>query len=231
LVKLTEDFAIFDNVLMPAEWDAVWSWFELADFDGVHRRGRDRAFQLSDGEPLRAPAAVHSLRSDAATVGRRNAPEIVLVASAIEECARRLPELVGTASADWSWFRLVPWIYQQGTALAWHADVDATGAFIYYVHREWNCRWGGELLVAEASKEHDIYRYHDGTQRPSSVIPSILDNTLENRVLLEHGCGQYIMPKPNRLVVIAGGVKHAIKRVEQEAGGQARCSISGTLHP
>ena len=36
-----------------------------------------------------------------------------------------------------------------------------------------------------------------------------------------------VLPRPNRLVVIAGGNYHAIKRVDPAAGDHVRCSIAG----
>ena len=44
------------------------------------------------------------------------------------------------------------------------------------------------------------------------------------------GMGQYISPKPNRLVVIAGGNPHMINKVSPSAGDHGRCTIAGFFH-
>ena len=54
-----------------------------------------------------------------------------------------------------------------------------------------------------------------------------LDNDDASRLLMAHGVGSFVMPKPNRLVIIAGGVPHSVARVRPAAGRKVRASISG----
>jgi len=37
----------------------------------------------------------------------------------------------------------------------------------------------------------------------------------------------YIMPKPNKLVIITSGIIHSIKKVKEAAGDRVRASITG----
>jgi len=54
-----------------------------------------------------------------------------------------------------------------------------------------------------------------------------LDNRAESELLLNCGTGRYIVPKPNRLVVIKAGTPHAINHVHTAVGSNVRCSIAG----
>ena len=88
-------------------------------------------------------------------------------------------------------------------------------------------QWGGELLVADESvkdlRAPELEFYGDNPPRGSAPH---LDNAFENEKLFEVGIGQYVLPKPNRLVVIAGGNLHRINSAEG-AGDRVRCSVSG----
>ena len=45
--------------------------------------------------------------------------------------------------------------------------------------------------------------------------------------LLKCGIGTFIMPKPNRLVLLGGGNYHMISKVDPAAGDHPRFTISG----
>jgi Rps23 Pro-64 3,4-dihydroxylase Tpa1-like proline 4-hydroxylase len=49
-------------------------------------------------------------------------------------------------------------------------------------------------------------------------------------VLSKLGAGRFIAPKPNRLVVIAGGTCHRISPVTTSAGDHVRCTVAGFFH-
>jgi Rps23 Pro-64 3,4-dihydroxylase Tpa1-like proline 4-hydroxylase len=88
------------------------------------------------------------------------------------------------------------------------------GAFVYYAHPFWNAHFGGELLVAETDgAELPIMAYRFETEEYSSQ-------------LLEVGCGNFIMPKPNRLVVL-GGAPHMVARVSPASGQHVRATVAG----
>jgi len=56
---------------------------------------------------------------------------------------------------------------------------------------------------------------------------SHLDNDDATELLMARGIGSYILPKPNRLVVIKGGTPHAIAKVRASAGRHVRASVGG----
>lgn len=53
-----------------------------------------------------------------------------------------------------------------------------------------------------------------------------LDNTEVNEALMEQGMGYYVMPKPNRLVVMKTGNPHMISKVQPAAGDHIRASVT-----
>ena len=61
-------------------------------------------------------------------------------------------------------------------------------------------------------------------------IPPFLDDTPQDAMLQKLGVGRFISPKPNRLVVIAGGTAHRINPVSSSAGDHVRCTIAGFFH-
>ena len=44
---------------------------------------------------------------------------------------------------------------------------------------------------------------------------------------MAQGAGSFVMPKPNRLVIIRGGLPHKIAKVSVAAGSHLRRSITG----
>jgi len=70
--------------------------------------------------------------------------------------------------------------------------------FEYYFHSNWGADWGGELLLDPLTE--------DGSAP---------------------GCGRYIAPKSNRLVVIGAGLSGSIRRVGPRASHTARCTLRG----
>jgi hypothetical protein len=132
--------------------------------------------------------------------------------------ADRFERLIGAQGRAWSLFTARAFLYPAHSGLGWHTDSPVfTGAFSYYAHPEWNSRWGGELFIARTP----------AGWTPSRGAGSPLDNRRESALLLEVGAGQYVNPKPNRLVVIKNSVLHRINPVLAAAGANVRCSIAG----
>ena len=128
-------------------------------------------------------------------------------------------------------------LYPQGTGLSWHLDLGRySGAYIYYAHPQWNVKWGGELMVADdPAQEAGSARLDPHDPTTSSIYQpdksmrfgQHLDNAWENEKLMETGTGRYVMPKPNRLVIVALGCAHCVNPVAQAAGDKVRATITG----
>ena len=116
------------------------------------------------------------------------------------------------------------YLYRSGWGLPWHEDIgeqaEYMGAFTYYLHDHWRGNWGGELMIlrderhADASADSIDLAFAQGTglHSPSHV---------------ENGVGTFIMPKPNRLVILRPHVLHSVKPVADLAGENMRFSLAG----
>jgi len=246
-------FHIYDDVLSSDDFRAVWTFVQLETFVPVHKDVWQKAWRITDGIPLRSLTAVmqsdpHSARTEASAREGGRPPlkypthtGVDKVLDVILAGLDPIEELVGRRNVDFDGVSACAYLYPQGTGLSWHEDVPRlyTGGYIFYAHPEWNCQWGGELLVAdESSRARDLgagkvvgLRREGAQLKLATVgIPSFLDNEQENRELERMAMGRYIAPKPNRLVVLASGNPHMINRVSSAAGDHVRCSISGFFH-
>lgn len=123
-----------------------------------------------------------------------------------------------------SWMDVGFRIYMQpvGSRLNCHSDTPIyVGAAVYYAHEDWRPNWGGELVFPNVndSLENDSNELSNGP---------IFNKKME-RKLMESFCGEYVSPKPNRLVVIRPGALHYTNRVDSSAGSNIRVSISSFL--
>jgi Rps23 Pro-64 3,4-dihydroxylase Tpa1-like proline 4-hydroxylase len=112
------------------------------------------------------------------------------------------------------------YIYPRGCKLSWHDDSTTyCGAMTFYTHPKWGSTWGGELIVAEVPPPEKVFKH-------SPCKPHISHEWEDDYINL-YGIGQFINPKPNRMVLMAPGVYHSINRVDPDAGDHPRCSIVG----
>jgi hypothetical protein len=228
-----EQIAVFDDVLPESAFLALWDALQAGPYERVHQRAIEGVWRLLDGDPLRGPAVaattlpIEALLPEGVEVSAlpvrlhpTGGPVDALIASLLES-ASGVEGLIGRASRDWGVLLGSPFLYTMGTGLSWHCDAGPyTGAFIFYAHPDWNAQWGGELLVAEGCREYAAADREDGRRHR-------LDNTRESELLLRAGVGRYVAPKPNRLVILAGGTPHKITPVLPAAGQHPRASIAG----
>ncbi|MFF4248718.1 2OG-Fe(II) oxygenase [Streptomyces sp. NPDC001822] len=216
LTHHTTDFAVFDDFLAPDAAAFLWHRLRDEEFHFVHAR-RDGAWNkvygLLDGSPLSGPGTIND--PDGHFTGRfpdhANHPTGGATDSVVKQIEEARPELLpwtGRFGEDWHAFTSRPFLYPQGSGLAWHDDSgNRAASYVYYAHPEWQPSWGAELLVSPApSEDLDPERRHAHLTRSP---------------------GQYVAPLPNRLVVIRSGVPHMIKKVEPHAGDRLRASVAG----
>lgn len=219
------NFCVIDDFLDEAAWTALWTEFQFMELLPVSRtRG---AWKLSDGVPLGGQELLTPTKAELEALGDElepssEPPRRYPSGTAIDAVLAALlehPELHSGLIEPSSWARISAraYVYPRNTGLSWHADDHAlyAGAFIYYAHPHWNAHWGGELLIAEHDAEDDlpIMGYRFETEGISGQ-------------LMDMGCGNFVMPRPNRLVILAGA-PHMIARVSPAAGEAVRASVSG----
>jgi hypothetical protein len=220
-VKADELFVVFDDVLSSEAARHLWKFVQEDTYTSVHKDAWTKVWRLSDGSPMKGTQVMRM--ADEAQSPDDGAPGLLIYPSgtaldALLDVVVQQASFVGQPVADWHSVGAATWLYPQGAGLSWHTDGRVhVGAFIYYAHPYWNCQWGGELLLADVSLE-DRANWQRG---------STLENTWENTHLSEHGWGHYVMPKPNRLVLLKGGVPHKLQRVDTNAGDHVRATVAG----
>jgi hypothetical protein len=211
-----EDVLVIDQVLPDETVAELHRWIQdEASLEFINTGELRRVWSIADGQPLRSPSVVAQLQpGDAGPVPVAEPPEldgpnlygypsacpVDLVIQWLLAHAAELQPWVGEVGRDWSTLSAGAFVYPYGTGLDWHADAEHySGAFTLYAHPSWKPRWGGELLIAGRPFEPERW---DGT-------------------------GSFVLPRPNRMVVVRAGVPHKIQRVSQLAGENMRVSVSG----
>jgi hypothetical protein len=253
LVAQTSQFRVYDEVLSEKDFHAVWNYVQLESYVPVHHDEWAKVWRISDGVPLGATAAVFYKPSKpgGGAIGggetkrglTRTYPTHSGLDRVLETIANHLDdfaELVGKPGVAFNNISARTFLYPQGTGLSWHEDdTRYSGAFTFYAHPEWQSQWGGELFIADESSRAQgiggeelisVTREAAGIKATKVRIPPFLDTARQDAVLGKLGMGRYIVPMPNRLVVIGGANPHMINKVSASAGDHVRCTIAGFFH-
>ncbi|MEX0828594.1 MAG: 2OG-Fe(II) oxygenase [Haliea sp.] len=228
----TEAVLVIDEFLKKDEFALVWNEIQAEHFHFVHEREWVTAWRLDDGQPLRGPVYLsHRTDGDRISPAYPTGKAFDLIIRRIVDIEEHLVPWTGRRGADWSYFFVRPYIYPSGAGLSWHRDNkhNATAAFTFYAHPQWNVKWGGELLVADASTKDLEFSPSKLYSEEERILGSHFDNSVENDRLLSVGTGQYILPKANRLVIVATGIFHCIKKVDPAAGNHVRATVQGVF--
>ena len=214
----TPSVLIVDDFLDEEAWTEVWTYFQFADLLPVSRTAG--AWKLGDGVPLGGDEIVTPAR-DAEIDGDQPKEGVYPSGTALDRVVEALlGEAAGFAplvGEEWAHVTARPYVYPTGAGLSWHGDDSAvySGAYIYYAHPHWNAHWGGELLVAHNDAAADL-----------PIMGHRFDDEGYSAALMEGGEGRFILPRPNRLVVL-GGAPHMVTPVRPAAGSNVRASVSG----
>jgi hypothetical protein len=211
-------FRVIDDFLAPDEWTEVWTHFQFVELLPVTRSLG--AWKLDDGVPLGG----HEIVTDGRDPDAQR-PSDTAIDHVIEALLRRPDLYAGLVRDGWANISARPYVYPHDTGLSWHVDDHElyAGAFIYYAHPRWDAHWGGELLIAElATPDHE----EEDAEDELPIMGYRFETEAYSERLLDMGCGNFVMPKPNRLVLLAGA-PHMIARVSPAAGHNVRASVSG----
>jgi hypothetical protein len=208
-------FRVVDDFLDEDVWTELWTHFQFVELLPVTRSLG--AWKLDDGVPLGGQEIV---------VDRRNSGPSASPIGHVIDALLAQPQLYeGLVRDTWTRVSARPYVYPRETGLSWHVDDHElyAGAFIYYAHPRWDAHWGGELLLAELPAGEDD-EGEDDDELP--IMAYRFETEAYSERLLDMGCGNFVMPKPNRLVLLAGA-PHMIARVSSAAGHNVRASVSG----
>jgi 2OG-Fe(II) oxygenase superfamily len=228
-----QPFVVIDDFLSADLQKHIWLYFQVENFARVDVSSPTGQWAWHDGAALRGPTIGFKTKWH---VQYPTGTAVDALMEALVEQEERLRPALGKYASDWDDFSASPALYPSGAGLSWHRDAENNaGSFVYYVHPHWNVEWGGELLLG-----HPAQMTIPAAQGPffnpappdlADDGPSWLNSHLENeqasQTLLAVGAGSFVMPKPNRLVVIRGGLPHKIAKVSPAAGSYLRASITG----
>jgi hypothetical protein len=230
-VYADEQFAVFDDVLSPEQFRSYWDYCQRETYQSVHAHGRVEGFRLDDGDPLAGrlvawpSVSLDGLIPPGLDLGKAalkfypTGQAIDAVLEAIKAHAPLVSHLVGVEGKDWAGIKASPSIMPRGSGVSWHQDSGPySGAVIFYAHPEWNVLWGGELLVADISTKC-IKERRERVHR--------FENRAENEEMMRVGMGRFVMPRPNRLVFVAPGMRHQVAKVTPAAGNHPRVALAG----
>jgi hypothetical protein len=227
----TDFFTVIDDLLPQDKRDALWNFLQIQPMQRVDALGRRGHWLIEDQEVLRGPTVGWGHRWDSLFPSGSPVDDVM---EAIVAASDLFAPSVGRRNTDWEIFSAMATIYRAGQGLVWHRDSeDNTGSYIYYAHPEWNVEWGGELYLAhtlDLPREYGVFFHRLRALPELSSPPPVcahLENDDANELLLRGGFGSYVMPKPNRLIVIKGGTPHAIAKVNASAGRNIRASVGG----
>ena len=202
LVKRTSYFAVLDDVLPAHEFARLGKFMAEEEYAFVHATGWFKTYSVEDGNPLEG----RTYLSQGLSEGQANHawPTGKAVDSLIE-CLEGLlddfPDIVGRRELDWLLFTARPFLYPRGTSLSWHNDEDL-----------------------ELPRSGAFAFYTHGEWRSSWGGELLVAPPGRERDL-----GFFILPMPNRLVLVQAGVEHTIRPVHLAAGEAMRSSIAGFL--
>ena len=224
-------YAVFDDVLGENDFDLLWRCIQIQEHRSVHHDSWHRIWPLHAKAALRSPILYSSFPDDIEMGPGCVYPSgtaMDLIVALLLKHAQDLEPWTGEQNKDWTAVTACSYLYPSGSELSWHHDRFYSGAYTFYAHPFWNSAWGGELMLADSTCQNWSTPKEEvmGLEEKRS-LPAALDNRAENLRLMDPGIGHFVMAKPNRLVVVKGGVYHRINPVSAAAGHHVRCSVSG----
>lgn len=241
VVFSSEEFMVVDDFLAPQAFEQMWRWFHVAPFFPNDIRGLHGAWRLDDGRVMRGPdiyygrVAQQVVKDYPGSFAYPTGTAMDLLIEQFSRSGEVYRSLVGVENEDWRTLAAAPRLYERNSSLYWHRDSPnvVTGSCTYYSHLEWNIQWGGELFIARRPQEPIPDRNGPSMMSPKEVmgrglvqLSGHLDNREVNDALMADGMGHYVMPKPNRLVVMRTGNPHMISKVQPAAGDHVRASVT-----
>lgn len=223
LVMATEQIRIYDDFLPQDTFEALLPHVTLDSYAIIHRDEWRKSWRLNDGLALHGPTTYYrrgtSPYEEHETWRYPTETPLDAFIDGVNAIVGEAADVVGDA---WAGMTVGPWIYPLGSGMSLHRSGQRyTGSYAYFVHREWNFHWGGQLLILDSRTGAG-----DDPDR-SPLYPHWLSDQDEKRAGMEPGLATSVLPKPNRIVFIAPGAFQMITRVDVNAGNHPRITLAG----
>lgn len=222
IVKQTPECLVVDDFLNQEDWDKVFNQVQLDHWEMGHPD--DRFWHMTDGRHYKAQKRFYS-----ETPYDDNHDTWF---NAMKEFVDNCPEAASYIEG-YTDFACRCMAYPVGSKNPWHHDYGAT-TYTYYLHKEWKTQWDGALLIVPKGKARikQILEIKEGTKRYDSYQYDFFPMELFEQKdkfdeIMNYGLGEFVLPKPNRLILINRGTVHGINRVDQDAGENMRITLTG----
>ena len=221
----TDNFIVLDNFLDEIEWNQLQDQLESESYKQLEL-GYDKVYKLNSGTIFKSDKKYWfselPWKNNYKPFGEK-----------LQKYLSDPPPFLD----EYNDLSLMVHAYMAGSELSWHRDSGVLGGYTFYCHREWSHLWGGNLLIADPQTNFEGIRVSKKPLPETDLRDSFgklykargvtFDHDLERECILEPGYGSYIMPKPNRLVLISNKVFHKVERIDQAAGNNSRVSLTG----
>jgi Rps23 Pro-64 3,4-dihydroxylase Tpa1-like proline 4-hydroxylase len=206
---------VFDDVISVEEFQKLHDWFNAIPYAWKNAQEEwNKAWSTSDGSILLGNKMMFSPNLNEVLSEDDQALRPIL-----NQIRQVVDEIIGIDTIEK--IAITPYVWPPGVGLSWHTDSNYIGTFTYYVHKQWGSNWSGEFLTIEA----DNY-----IEKPEGLKWRVFDNQELDDLIINHGIGYFIQPKPNRLVIgKAGnnGILHKVNRSTLQA--KDRLTLQGFL--
>jgi len=206
---------VYDNVITDEEFNKLHDWYNAIPYVWKNGQGEwNKSWSTTDGSILLGQKMFFSPE-----LNEELTPEDQPLRPILNQIKQAVDNFVGIENV--SRVAVTPYVWPPGTGLSWHTDSNYIGTFTYYVHKHWSANWSGEFLTIEA----DNY-----ITKPANLKWRVFDNKELEDLIVDHGIGHFIQPKPNRLVIgRAGdnGILHKVNRSTMQA--KDRLTLQGFL--
>jgi hypothetical protein len=206
---------VFDDVLSQDDFNSLHTWYEQLPF--VWRNSNkewNKVWSTTDGEILISEKIFFNINDDLTKFDKN----YLVLYPFMMQLKNLIPKFFGNNIGN---IVMTPFIWPPGTGLSWHTDKNYMGAFTFYVHKNWNANWSGEFLTIEGDK---------CIPRPNNFKINVFDDSIVNEFIMNNSIGQFIYPKPNRLVFNRSGENGILHKVNKSSlQAKDRLTIQGFI--
>jgi Rps23 Pro-64 3,4-dihydroxylase Tpa1-like proline 4-hydroxylase len=225
IVEKTDNLIVIDDFLSQQAWLSLLDQLECEVYCQVEL-GRDKVYKLNSGTIYKS---LNKYWFSELPWQNNYTPFAESLTVLLQEDVSFIPPFKDLS--------LMVHCYQAGAEIGWHRDSGVLAAYTFYCHQDWHPMWGGNLMVASDKTVWDRIRLNSEPLPGTDLKDSFgelyqtkgvtFDHSIEKKVILNPGLGSFVMPKPNRLVLLSSRVFHKVERVDMAAGSNSRVSLTG----
>lgn len=232
VVLKTDDILVVDDFLDMHTFDHLYDYVCKRDYKHINTEGQvAKVWRLRDGFPLRSVESYFRSYENKASKQVWEFPvnnPMDDFANNMDSALSLFQQYVGTPGEKWNRFSVTSWMYPRGTGLSLHEDSGPySGAYTFFMNKQWNLHWGGLLMVLPAEASERIEEKKKAYGEAHYRLKKWVDTELEDEAVSGIAAALTILPKPNRLVVMSNRTHHLVSTINNSAGDEVRISVAG----